>query len=120
MAETDQPGVGDLGDDNHWAQLAKKHWPKAAKSKKTKPDVIKKEIWDALEQEAFHFRSLLMLENLQLLEKYMSLPNTKKRFLLALSYLWPGYTEASTNHHVLLIAFIVTVKSRENLPMWSK
>ena len=74
MAEGDQLGVGDLGDDNHWAQLAKKHWPKAAKTKKTKPELIKKEIWDVLEQEAFHFRSLLMLENLQLLEKYTSLP----------------------------------------------
>lgn len=99
----DQPSVGDLESDNHWAQLAKKHWPKAAKSKKLKPEVIKKEIWDVLEQEAFHFRSLLMLENLQLLE----------------NYLWPGYTEASTNHHVLLIALLVTVKSRENLPIWN-
>ena len=69
MAEGDQPGVGDLEND-HWAQLAKKHWPKATKSKKTKPEVIKKEIWDVLEQEAFHFRTLLILENLQLLEKY--------------------------------------------------
>lgn len=73
MAEGDQLGVGDPGDDNYWAQLAKKHWPKAVKSKKAKPDLIKKEIWDVLEQEAFHFRSLLMLENLQLLEKYTSL-----------------------------------------------
>ncbi len=70
----DQPGDGDLESDNHWAQLAKKHWPKAVKSKKTKPEVIKKEIWDVLEQEAFHFRSLLVLENLQLLEKYTKLP----------------------------------------------
>lgn len=37
-----------------------------------------------------------------------------------LSYLWPGYTEDSINHHVLLIALIATVKSRENLPMWGK
>ena len=70
MAEGDQPNVGDPGEDNHWAQLAKKHWPKAVRTKKTKPEVIKKEIWDVLEQEAFHFRSLLMLESLQLLEKY--------------------------------------------------
>lgn len=103
LRDGDQPGVGDLGSDNHWAQLAEKHWPKAVKSRKTKSEVIKKEIWDVLEQEAFHFRSLLMLENLQLLE----------------NYLWPGYTEASTNHHVLLIALIVTVKSRENLPIWN-
>lgn len=73
MAEGDQLGVGDPGDDNYWAQLAKKHWPKAVKAKKAKPELIKKEIWDVLEQEAFHFPSLLMLENLQLLEKYTSL-----------------------------------------------
>lgn len=79
MAEGDQLSVGDLGDDNHWAQLAKKHWPKATKSKKIKPEIIKRDIWDVLEQEAFHFRSLLMLENLQLLEKYMSLLITSNR-----------------------------------------
>ena len=65
--------------DNHWAQLAKKYWPKAVKSRKTKPDVIKTEIWDVLEQQAFHFRSLLILENLQLLEKYASLGTLRDR-----------------------------------------
>ena len=74
MAEGDQLGVGDIGNDNHWALLAKKHWPKPATSKKTKLEVIKKEIWAVLEQEAFQFRSLLILETLQLLEKYTSLP----------------------------------------------
>ena len=59
--------------DDHWAKLAKKYWPKAVKSRKTKADVIKTEIWDVLEQQSFHFRSLLILENLQLLEKYASL-----------------------------------------------
>lgn len=70
VRDGDEPGVGDHESDNHWAQLAKKHWPKAAKSKKVKKEVIKKEIWDVLEQESFDFQSLLMLENLQLLEKY--------------------------------------------------
>lgn len=74
LGDGDQPGVGDVEDDNHWAHLAKKHWPRATKSKKIKPEIIKKEIWDVLEREAFHFRSLLVLENLQLLEKYKSLP----------------------------------------------
>ena len=120
MAEGDHLGVGDFGDDNHWAQLAKKHWPKPAKSKKTKPEVIRKEIWDVLEEEAFQFRSLLMLENLQLLEKYANHDTIGIRCLPVISYLWPGYTGASTNHHVLLIALITTVKRRENLPVWSK
>ena len=65
--------------DNHWTQLAKKYWPRAVKSRKTKSDVIKMEIWDVLEQQAFHFRSLLILENLQLLEKYASLAVLRDR-----------------------------------------
>lgn len=80
LRDGDQQGVGDLEGDAYWSQLAKKHWLKAAKSKKTKPEVIKKEIWDVLEQEAFHFRSLLMLENLQLLEKYTSLPTISNTY----------------------------------------
>ena len=72
MAEGDDLGVGDLGNSNYWAELAGEHWAKisqASKAKKIKPEVIKKKIWDVLEQENFHFRNLLMLENLQLLEK---------------------------------------------------
>lgn len=80
MAEGDQPDAGDLGPDNHWVQLAKKHWPKAGKSKKVKPELIKKDIWDVLEQEAFHFPSLLKLENLQLLEKYASFPSMSNTY----------------------------------------
>ena len=73
MAEGEHPSVGDLGNSNYWAELAGEHWAKTSKvsrAKKIKPEVIKKKIWDVLEQENFHFRSLLMLENLQLLEKY--------------------------------------------------
>ena len=33
-------------------------------------------------------------------------------------YLWPGYSEDSSNYHVLLLAIILTVKRRENLPAW--
>ena len=40
--------------------------------------------------------------------------------LITNSYLWPDYTDASTNYHVLLTALLVTVKSRENLPTWSE
>ena len=69
VRDGDEPGIGDHESDNHWAQLAKKHWPKSVKSKKVKKEVIKKEIWDVLEQESFGFQSLLMLESLQLLEK---------------------------------------------------
>jgi len=34
--------------------------------------------------------------------------------------LWPGYTEESSNYHVLLMALIVNVKRREHLETWSK
>ena len=78
MAEGDHLGVGDLVNSNYWAELAGEHWAntsKLSRAKKTKPEVIKKKIWDVLEQENFHFRSLLMLENLQLLEKYTTFPS---------------------------------------------
>ncbi|KAL8813574.1 MAG: hypothetical protein Q9200_000183 [Gallowayella weberi] len=97
-----RPEVEDLEGENEWTQLARKHWPKSVKTRKINPDVIKKEIWDVLQNEGFQYRSLLILENLQLLE----------------NYLLPGYTEASTNYHVLLISLIATVKNRENLRVW--
>lgn len=34
-------------------------------------------------------------------------------------YLWPGYSDDSSNHHVLLLAIIVNVKLREALPAWT-
>ncbi|MCJ1466739.1 hypothetical protein MMC07_005359 [Pseudocyphellaria aurata] len=88
---------------NHWKSLALKHWSKSKRVKKVDPRVIKTEIWDVLQASSFEFRSLLDLDNLQLLEKY----------------LWPGFNDEATNYHVLLIALITTVKSRENLPIWS-
>ena len=63
---------------------------------------MKTEIWDVLEQDDFAFKSLLVLENLQVLE----------------SYLWPGYTEDSSNFHVLLIVLMCNVRTREHLPTW--
>ena len=107
----------ELEDDNRWAQLAQRHWLKRLKSGKVKSEVIKNEIWDVLEAEDFLFRSLLLLENSQLLEKY-GISTYKYTVLIVTSYLWPGYTDASTNYHVLLTALLVTVKSREGLPSW--
>jgi intron-binding protein aquarius len=68
-----RPTVADLQGENPFAQLAKKHWLKTTKKPakvKVKPDVLKSEIWDVLEQENFAFKSLLVLENLQILERY--------------------------------------------------
>lgn len=61
-------GVTDL-EQSHWTDLARKHWPKAVKAKKVQPAVIKTELWDVLEKEDYHVRSLLTLESLRLLEK---------------------------------------------------
>lgn len=36
------------------------------------------------------------------------------------SYLWPGYSDASSNHHVLLIVLITNAKRRERLQTWGK
>ncbi|KAL8993611.1 MAG: hypothetical protein Q9169_006214 [Polycauliona sp. 2 TL-2023] len=96
------PGLQDSQGDHEWTQLARKHWSKPTRTRKVKPDVIKKEIWDVLENEGFQFPSLLALESVQLLE----------------NYLWPGYTDNCTNHHVLLIAILATVKDRAHFPVW--
>ncbi|KAI9820245.1 MAG: hypothetical protein M1827_005867 [Pycnora praestabilis] len=103
-ADHGRPTVADVHGDNYFAQVAQKHWLLKARVVKVKQEVLKNDIWDALESEGFQFRSLLILENLQILE----------------SYLWPGYTEESSNYQVLLIALIINVKSRENLPTWGE
>lgn len=68
-----RPTVADLQGENPFAQLARKHWLKTSKKPakvKVKEDVLKSEIWDVLVQENFAFKSLLVLENLQILERY--------------------------------------------------
>ncbi|MCJ1311773.1 hypothetical protein MMC25_005446 [Agyrium rufum] len=88
----------------HWVQLAEKEWAKpSTKARKVRNEIVEKEIWKVLAEESFNYRSLLQLENLQLLE----------------SYLWPGYDEDSSNHHVLLMALMTTTKSREHIPAWN-
>ncbi|KAH8161674.1 hypothetical protein CIB48_g6573 [Xylaria polymorpha] len=101
-----RPTVADLDGESEFAQLAKKHWLKTTKGAakvKVKNDILKKEIWDVLEKDAFAYKSLLVLEGLQTLE----------------SYLWPGYSEDSSNFHVLLISLLTNVKARERLETWS-
>ncbi|RYC59782.1 hypothetical protein CHU98_g6443 [Xylaria longipes] len=101
-----RPTVADLEGESEFARLAKQHWLKTTKGAakvKVKNDVLKKGIWDVLEKDAFSYKSLLVLEGLQTLE----------------SYLWPGYSENSSNFHVLLIALLTNVKARERLETWS-
>lgn len=99
-----RPTVADLHGENHFAQVARKNWLTAKKTPKVRPEVVKKELWDELETADFAYSSLLILENLQLLERY----------------LWPGFTEDSSNYHHLLLALMINVKRRENLPSWGK
>jgi intron-binding protein aquarius len=95
-----RPTVDDLTGDNHYAQLARKHWLNKTKQPKVQRNVVEQDLWVPLEQD--DFASLLLLEQLQLLEKY----------------LWPGYTDDASNHHVLLLAMLVNLKRREGLAVW--
>ncbi|GAW21770.1 hypothetical protein ANO14919_112950 [Xylariales sp. No.14919] len=68
-----RPTIADLEGESEFARLAKQHWLKASKSTakvKVKNDVLKKEIWDVLEKDAFAYKLLLVLEGLQTLERY--------------------------------------------------
>jgi intron-binding protein aquarius len=67
-----RPTVVDFREDNPWVKLAHAHWSDAKKVRKVKPEVIKQQLWDPLEAEGFTNRSLLILENLNVLEKCVS------------------------------------------------
>ncbi|KAI9886915.1 MAG: hypothetical protein M1823_001284 [Watsoniomyces obsoletus] len=101
--EKDELTVTDLNDDNHYVRIARENWLGTSVPRKVRPDVLKRDIWDTLEGENFSFRSLSILENLQILERY----------------LWPTYTDDSSNQHVLLIVLLLNVKSRGRLPTWA-
>ncbi|KAI5293203.1 hypothetical protein KEM52_005749 [Ascosphaera acerosa] len=89
---------------SHWAEVAHKLWlGAAAPARGAVAGLVKRELWDPLEAEAFSHRSLRTLENLRVVE----------------SFLWPAYSEDASNHHVMLIAAFVNVKQRERLPTWS-
>ncbi|KAI6779552.1 Intron-binding protein aquarius-like protein [Emericellopsis cladophorae] len=103
----DHPTPAEIEEEEHaFVRLARKHWLKTGKKAaqpKVKNDVVKQGIWDVLDREGFQYKSLRLIESLQTLE----------------SYLWPGYTEDSSNFHVLLIVLIINVKRREHLETWS-
>ena len=103
-AVSSRPTVDDLTGDNHYAVLARKHWLGKSKPPKVQSTVVKAELWDHLEKEGFAFSSLLLLEQLQLLERY----------------LWPGYTDDASNHQVILLALLANTKRREGVPVWGK
>lgn len=59
-------------DTTKWTLLAEKYWLRHTKSSKVNAQAVKSEIWDVLQSNGFQYRSLLNLENLQLLEKLIS------------------------------------------------
>lgn len=77
----------DFREDSSWVKLARTHWladdgagaSAPARKGKKQQDVVKKEIWDPLEAEGFTLRSLLTLENLSVLEKYVLLSETEDK-----------------------------------------
>ena len=99
--EADAPTIAEL-QQTPYADTARTHWLNVESVPKVKAKIVKSELWDRLEKDDFSFSSLAILENLQLLEKY----------------LWPGYDEESSNYHIILLAFMVTVKKHEGLPAW--
>lgn len=81
-ADAARPTVADLQGGHPFAQLAKQHWLKNSKKAskvKVKPEVVKKGIWDVIEKEDFSYKSLLVLENLQVLERQANLGDTHLR-----------------------------------------
>ncbi|EXJ96156.1 hypothetical protein A1O1_01282 [Capronia coronata CBS 617.96] len=85
-----------------WEELAHKYWLDTTPTK-VKPELIKTAIWDPLEQDSFALRPLALLENLQILERF----------------LWPTFSADASNHHVLLIAIFFNVKQRAHLQDWT-
>lgn len=65
-----RPTIEDLHGDNHYAEVARKYWLKKTKTTKVLQKVINEELWAHLETDGFAYGSLLILETLQVLEKY--------------------------------------------------
>jgi intron-binding protein aquarius len=67
-----RPTIQELYGDGAFAQAARRWWMREKPAKFT-PSVLKTEFYDALEKEKFGFKALLILENLQFLERYEAL-----------------------------------------------
>jgi intron-binding protein aquarius len=69
-----RPTPAEVEEEEHpFVQVARKNWLKKTKKgakPKVKNDVLKQNIWDLLEREGFQYKSLLLLESLQTLERY--------------------------------------------------
>ncbi|KAF2772813.1 P-loop containing nucleoside triphosphate hydrolase protein [Teratosphaeria nubilosa] len=96
-----RPTVADLTGDHKLAVLARQHWLTKT-PQKVLPETVR-QIWDAVQKDADAPFCLLLLEQLQALERY----------------LWPTYDDDASNQHVLLLAYLCNVKRQEHLPVWT-
>jgi intron-binding protein aquarius len=64
-----RPTATDLQGDNHYAEVARSNWLNSTKPPKVRANTVKEELWDKLEKDGFAYGSLLILENLQILER---------------------------------------------------
>ncbi|KAK6532207.1 hypothetical protein TWF281_006401 [Arthrobotrys megalospora] len=101
MTEDVQPTFSDLQGGNFYAVAANTHWLKPGGQPRFSSKAVK-EIYSALEKEDFSQRDLLLLENLQYMERY----------------LWPNYDEDSTDELVISLVMMAVAKKRENIPVW--
>ncbi|KAI9669711.1 MAG: hypothetical protein M1831_007407 [Alyxoria varia] len=91
-------------EDNRYVQFAQQHWLESSKPvTRIQPQTLKTELWDPLEKEDFSTSSLILLENLQTLEKF----------------LWPSFNQDASNIHVLLLTLLTNAKRQQDLPSWS-
>ncbi|QIW95173.1 hypothetical protein AMS68_000691 [Peltaster fructicola] len=99
------PTVADLtSESSHFAQLARKTWLLAdGREAKASANIIKNELYDKLEAEHFDQAQVVLLEQLQCLERF----------------LWPGYSDTASDQHVVLIILLVNAKLRAKLPPWN-
>ena len=72
-SDRERPTPAEVEEEEHaFVQVARKNWLKPGKKAakpKVKNDVVKQSIWDLLEREGFQYKSLLLLESLQTLER---------------------------------------------------
>ena len=68
--DSSNSNMADVTPNERWSQLAGELWLSSSSARETRPDTIKSRIWDPLESDRFDPRSLSLLENLQILERY--------------------------------------------------
>ncbi|KAI9723064.1 MAG: hypothetical protein M1828_004312 [Chrysothrix sp. TS-e1954] len=104
MEESARPTVADIHGDNHFAQVAQANWLAVSRPvTRASQSLLKDDLWDPLEKDDFPTSALLLLEQLQILERF----------------LWPSFNEDASNIHILLLALIIATKRKEALPTWT-